>query len=243
MVRMTVGTATPRRQHPLSQNTKHRLLILCGVPPPTPVPCQANNYMEGCIWEGVFTEYRAAHNIITGNTVIGPVANNAHIHLNGELNYAVENTVRFNDTVPGGIAVSSSLAMYGSYVMRACYHTHPSAQALCRLRVGSVSAAAGGRGSARVRACGGGVWWWWCWWVGGAWWAWLQWACTRWSQHQRPSRQPPADDNWIGATVIRYALSNVVLANSAGTLTFNGDGQSRTACSSDTTRVMPGWGA
>jgi hypothetical protein len=50
--------------------------------------------MEGCIWEGIFTEYRAAHNIITGNTVIGNVANDAHIHLNGELNYAVDNLVQ-----------------------------------------------------------------------------------------------------------------------------------------------------
>lgn len=34
------------------------------------------------------------------NTVIGPVANMAHIHLNGELNFAVDNTVKTNDTVP-----------------------------------------------------------------------------------------------------------------------------------------------
>ena len=60
---------------------------------------------------------RAMHNIITGNTIVGKVANNAHIHLNGELNYAVDNTVRVNDTVPGGICVSSSLSMYGSYVL------------------------------------------------------------------------------------------------------------------------------
>ncbi len=60
---------------------------------------------------------RAMHNIITGNTIVGKVANNAHIHLNGELNYAVDNTVRVNDTVPGGICVSSSLSMYGSYAL------------------------------------------------------------------------------------------------------------------------------
>jgi parallel beta-helix repeat protein len=76
-----------------------------------------NNYMTGCIWEGIFTEYRAAHNIITGNTVIGHVANNAHIHLNGELNFAVDNLVQVNATVPGGIAVSSSLSMYDSYAL------------------------------------------------------------------------------------------------------------------------------
>jgi|EP01047_Picozoa_sp_COSAG01_P046603 hypothetical protein len=57
------------------------------------------------------------HNIITGNTVVGRVANNAHIHLNGELNFVVDNTVRVNKSVPGGISVSSSLAMYGSYAL------------------------------------------------------------------------------------------------------------------------------
>ena len=97
-----------------------------------------NNYMKGCVWEGVFTECKfadcccecmlptwiakltvmfAMHNIITGNTIIGQVANNAHIHLNGELNYAVDNTVSVNETDSGGISVSSSLSMYGSYAL------------------------------------------------------------------------------------------------------------------------------
>lgn len=37
--------------------------------------------------------------------------------MNGELNFAIDNTVKYNQTVPGGIAVSSSLSMYGSYAL------------------------------------------------------------------------------------------------------------------------------
>lgn len=74
--------------------------------------------MSGCVWEGIFTEYSATRNIITSNTVLGKVANNAHIHLNGYLNVAVDNFVQgINATQPGGIAVSSSLTMYNSYAL------------------------------------------------------------------------------------------------------------------------------
>jgi hypothetical protein len=53
----------------------------------------------------------------TGNTIIGAVANNAHIHLNGYLNYVVDNHVAINETHPGGISTSSSLKMYNSYAL------------------------------------------------------------------------------------------------------------------------------
>ena len=76
------------------------------------------NLCDGPVWEGIFTEYSATRNIITGNTVIGQVANNAHIHINGYLNVVVDNTVRgVNATQPGGISVSSSLKMYSSYAL------------------------------------------------------------------------------------------------------------------------------
>ena len=32
-----------------------------------------NNYMKGCLWEGIFTEYSAMQNTIVGNTVIANV--------------------------------------------------------------------------------------------------------------------------------------------------------------------------
>ena len=32
-----------------------------------------NNYMKGCLWEGIFTEYSALQNTIVGNTVIANV--------------------------------------------------------------------------------------------------------------------------------------------------------------------------
>ena len=32
-----------------------------------------NNYMKGCLWEGIFTEYSAVQNTIVGNTVIANV--------------------------------------------------------------------------------------------------------------------------------------------------------------------------
>ena len=76
-----------------------------------------NNYMEGPVWEGIFTEYSAVGNVITGNTVVGNVANQAHIHVNGALNVVVDNTARINETLPGGIVISSSLSMYNSYAL------------------------------------------------------------------------------------------------------------------------------
>jgi hypothetical protein len=76
-----------------------------------------NNYMRGCVWEGIFTEYSAVHNIITGNTVVAPVGNKAHIHINGYLNLVVDNDVRINETAvgSGGIITSSQLKMYNSW--------------------------------------------------------------------------------------------------------------------------------
>jgi hypothetical protein len=59
------------------------------------------------------------HNVITGNTVIGQVADQAHIHLNGYLNLVVDNDVRINETAAGsgGIITSSQLKMYNSYAL------------------------------------------------------------------------------------------------------------------------------
>jgi parallel beta-helix repeat protein len=48
-----------------------------------------NNYMKGCLWEGIFTEYSAVHNVITGNTVVANCTYNQAIHINGELNVVV----------------------------------------------------------------------------------------------------------------------------------------------------------
>ena len=77
-----------------------------------------NNLCKGSVWEGIFTEYSATRNTITSNTVIGKVANNAHIHINGYLNVVVDNFVQGeNSTQPGGISVTSQLKMYNSYAL------------------------------------------------------------------------------------------------------------------------------
>ena len=50
--------------------------------------------------------------------MIGKVANNAHIHINGYLNVVVDNFVQGeNSTQPGGISVTSQLKMYNSYAL------------------------------------------------------------------------------------------------------------------------------
>ena len=77
-----------------------------------------NNYVEGCLWEGVFTEYTAVQNYIVGNTVVANVTYDQGIHINGALNVVVDNTVLLLDGVtPGGIACTSQLAMYDSYAL------------------------------------------------------------------------------------------------------------------------------
>jgi parallel beta-helix repeat protein len=77
-----------------------------------------NNFMKGCLWEGIFTEYSAVGNTIVGNTVIANVTYDQGIHINGELNVVVDNTVLMLDGVtPGGIACTSQLKMYNSYAL------------------------------------------------------------------------------------------------------------------------------
>ena len=77
-----------------------------------------NNFMKGCLWEGIFTEYSAVQNTIVGNTVIADVMYDQGIHLNGYLNTAVDNTVLMLDgKTPGGIACTSQLEMYNSFAL------------------------------------------------------------------------------------------------------------------------------
>ena len=40
-----------------------------------------NNYMKGCLWEGIFTEYSAVGNTIVGNTVLANVSYDQGIHI------------------------------------------------------------------------------------------------------------------------------------------------------------------
>jgi len=80
--------------------------------------CGLDGSGEGPVWEGIFTEYNAQNNVITGNTIVGDVANDQHIHINGALNMVVDNTVLRADRVtPGGIAVTSQMKMYNSYAL------------------------------------------------------------------------------------------------------------------------------
>jgi parallel beta-helix repeat protein len=76
-----------------------------------------NNYMKGCLWEGIFTEYSAVHNVITGNKVVANCTYDQAIHINGELNIVVDNTVLRLDGTPAGIACTSQLSMYNSYAL------------------------------------------------------------------------------------------------------------------------------
>ena len=77
-----------------------------------------SNYMKGCLWEGIFTEYSAVQNTILGNTVVANVTFDQGIHVNGYLNTVVDNTVLLLDgQTPGGIACTSQLEMYSSFAL------------------------------------------------------------------------------------------------------------------------------
>lgn len=76
-----------------------------------------NNYMQGCLWEGIFTEYSAVHNVITGNKVVANCTYDQAIHINGELNIVVDNVALRLDGTPAGIACTSQLKMYNSYAL------------------------------------------------------------------------------------------------------------------------------
>jgi parallel beta-helix repeat protein len=91
-----------------------------------------NNYMKGCLWEGIVTEYSAVQNTIVGNTVIANVSYDQGIHLNGYLNIATDNTVLMLDgKTPGGIACTSQLKMYNSVSSQLpCLNPLPSAAAV-----------------------------------------------------------------------------------------------------------------